>query len=334
MPDVESPTIRPLPPGDADGRCATAEALPPWKSVPGSTGEPACSTSPGRLRAGLLERLACPTCHTKLRADGDRLCCASCGQEFPAAADGAVPILFSPKSEFAACAEQYAAWRPAPASQPLRSYRGGRWLPRTSVSARLAAPWESFLRAVENKWVLNTGSGPHLVRSNLKHCVNLDICPHGNVDVIGDAHWLPFADASFDGAIYQAVFAHLRNPFQAAAEIIRVLKPGGLVWCTAPYAHPLSLAPRDYFRFSADGLRAIFDGLTVVELTACGGSFRVISRFAENTVDALLPGKVGSAARLAVAWSLQPFKYLDDWLVQRNPGCASAFFIVAQKPPV
>src|SRR5579872_4609661 len=148
MSEVDSP-IGSLPPGDADGRCATAGTLPARDRVRSSAGEQADSTSPVRLRAGLLERLACPSCRGRLGADGDRLCCASCGQEFPAGADGAVPILFSPKSEFAGSAAEFAAWRPPAASQPLRSYRGRRWLPRTSVSARLAAPWESFLRAVE-----------------------------------------------------------------------------------------------------------------------------------------------------------------------------------------
>lgn len=297
-----------------------------------SASQRTASTGTLRLRPGLLERLACPTCRGKLFVDRDRLRCPKCERTFPVAADGALPILFSPQSEFAGCAEEYGLWRHATDGQPRLSYRGRRWLPRTSVSSRLAAPWAKFLQAVGDKWVLNAGSGPHLVRSNLKNCVNLDICPHGNVDVIGDAHWLPFADASFDGAIYQAVLAHLRNPFQAAAEIIRVLKPGGLVWLTAPYAHPLSLAPRDFFRFSADGLRTIFDGLTFLELAASGGPFRVISRFAENAAEAVFPGRLGSAAHLAVAWSLQPFKFLDDWLVGRNPACASAFFMMAQKP--
>jgi SAM-dependent methyltransferase len=327
MSEVES-SGRPVSAPDAP--CAVADNPPGWDDSPGAGPVEPTGSDPA-LRPGLLERLACPVCRGRIALDREALNCSACGRSFPFAG-GRLPILFSPASEFADRQEQYKQWRQTSEDRRPRSYRGRRWLPPTSVSGRLKGPWDDFLRSVEGKWVLNAGSGPHLVRSNLKYCVNLDICPHGNVDVIGDAHRLPFADASFDGAIYQAVLAHLRNPFQAAAEIIRVLKPGGLVWCTAPYAHPLSLSPKDFFRFSADGLKAIFDGMTMLELAASGGPFRVISRFAENTAEAIFPGKFGSAAHLTIAWSLQPFKYLDDWLVKRNPACASAFFMLAKKP--
>lgn len=286
-----------------------------------------------QISPALLERLACPDCRGRLTTGGGGLSCTSCQREFPVAAEGTLPILFSPDSEFFSREHDYGAWRrPEQTPVNLKSYRSSRRLPQTSVSAITDAAWVRYLQAIAGKWVLNAGSGTHLIRSNLEHCVNLDICPHSNVEVVGDAHHLPFADESFDAAIYQAVFAHLRNPFQAASEIIRVLRPGGLVWCTVPFAHPVCRAPRDFFRFSPDGLQSIFDGLSVVELQASGGPFRVIARYAENAAEALFPGKLGSAALWLVAWSLQPFKYFDDALVKRSPECASAFYFVARKP--
>ena len=52
---------------------------------------------------------------------------------------------------------------------------------------------------------------------------------------------LPYADASFDVAYAHQVFQHLREPAAALAEMLRVVRPGGLVavrdvdWGTATY---------------------------------------------------------------------------------------------------
>lgn len=46
--------------------------------------------------------------------------------------------------------------------------------------------------------------------------------------VAGDAQKLPFADASFDAVVSTSVFEHLPDPAQAAAEVARVLRPGGV----------------------------------------------------------------------------------------------------------
>lgn len=45
--------------------------------------------------------------------------------------------------------------------------------------------------------------------------------------VDGDAYALPFDDASFDVVHCERVWQHLANPARAAAEIARVLRPGG-----------------------------------------------------------------------------------------------------------
>lgn len=58
---------------------------------------------------------------------------------------------------------------------------------------------------------------------------------HPQVEVrTGDAHALPFADASVDRARTDRVLQHLADPAQALAEIRRVLKPGGLVGLAEP----------------------------------------------------------------------------------------------------
>ncbi|SUZ31429.1 Phthiotriol/phenolphthiotriol dimycocerosates methyltransferase [Roseibaca ekhonensis] len=46
--------------------------------------------------------------------------------------------------------------------------------------------------------------------------------------VQGDAQALPFEDSSFDAVVSTSVFEHLEHPDQAAAEVARVLRPGGV----------------------------------------------------------------------------------------------------------
>jgi len=59
--------------------------------------------------------------------------------------------------------------------------------------------------------------------------VAFDLYASENVQLIADAHHMPFADASFDGVWVQAVLEHVLEPQVVVDEIGRVLRPGGLV---------------------------------------------------------------------------------------------------------
>jgi len=73
------------------------------------------------------------------------------------------------------------------------------------------------------------------------------------------------ADESFDVIYSSDVFEHIDRPWLAAEEIERILKPGGVavVWTLWSWRnHP---CPIDYWRFSAECLEFLFDGLTCLE---------------------------------------------------------------------
>jgi SAM-dependent methyltransferase len=55
-----------------------------------------------------------------------------------------------------------------------------------------------------------------------------------NAHVIQDASELPFAGSSFDVVLCLEVLEHLFQPFLAAREILRVLRPGGVLLVTVP----------------------------------------------------------------------------------------------------
>ena len=108
-----------------------------------------------------------------------------------------------------------------------------------------------------------------------KPLIGVDIHPGCNVSVVGDAHALSrfIRAGSLDGVISMSVLEHIQAPWVVAAEMNRVLKPGGLVYQQVPGAWPAHAQPNDFWRFSAEGLRVLFGaatGFEVLEARDCG----------------------------------------------------------------
>ncbi len=79
---------------------------------------------------------------------------------------------------------------------------------------------------------------------------------------VGDAYELPFPDGSVDAVYSRFVFQHLAEPGRAAAEIFRVLRPGGLC-CIVDVDDGLSVSeppPSAAFTRLAEALRAAQGG--------------------------------------------------------------------------
>jgi SAM-dependent methyltransferase len=90
--------------------------------------------------------------------------------------------------------------------------------------------------------------------------IGLDIHPGSSVDLVGDAHALSrfLREGSIGAVVSGSVLEHLEAPWLFAAEINRVLKPGGLVYHEAPGAWPAHAEPNDFWRMSAAGLAVLF----------------------------------------------------------------------------
>lgn len=96
--------------------------------------------------------------------------------------------------------------------------------------------------------------------------IALDHRPRPDIDLIGDAHRLPFGDATVDAIVCTEVLEHLLDPPAAAAEMIRVLKPGGRLVLTTRFCFPLHDRPADYWRFTSYTLARLFAPLEPVVL--------------------------------------------------------------------
>jgi len=100
--------------------------------------------------------------------------------------------------------------------------------------------------------ILNLASGIKTIR---KDVVNVDLFPYPNVQVVADIHNLPFKDNSADAVICESSLEHLKNPEKAVKEMRRVLKPGGLLYISAPFIVGFHASPDDFYRWTLPGLK-------------------------------------------------------------------------------
>jgi len=134
---------------------------------------------------------------------------------------------------------------------------------------------DAFLRAElrgVSGTILDLGAGLRPFAELLPgHTIALDHRPRPDIDLIGDAHRLPFGDATIDAIICTEVFEHLIAPPSAARELIRVLKPGGRLVLTTRFCFPLHDRPADYWRFTSYTLQRLFaplDPIVIPQHTA------------------------------------------------------------------
>lgn len=62
---------------------------------------------------------------------------------------------------------------------------------------------------------------------------------------LGDAHGLPFEDASFEAVLCYETLEHVEAPHQLLMELARVCKPGGRVFVSIPWVPRTFIHPRD-----------------------------------------------------------------------------------------
>jgi SAM-dependent methyltransferase len=172
----------------------------------------------------------------------------------------------------------------------------------------IADPAEHRIHAPLGRWNLYIGGAGSFVNGY----VNLDLFALPGVDVAASAENLPFPSALFQRVECDAVLEHVEQPERVMAEIERVLAPGGFAHIVVPFCHPFHEYPRDYRRFTPDGLKRMAGGLEVAAAGWRTGPTATLLVFLLEYLKLWLPWRpLRAAAHGAVGWLLFPLRYLD-----------------------
>ncbi|MBD3759529.1 methyltransferase domain-containing protein [Rhizorhabdus sp.] len=114
------------------------------------------------------------------------------------------------------------------------------------------------VRLNPDKLYLDVGCGRR--SRHFDNCLYLEVYPSVSADlIIEPACRYPIADASLDGIGCFAVMEHMQEPWIAAEEFLRMLKPGGLVFIDYPFLVPVHGYPSHYYNATREGLARLFD---------------------------------------------------------------------------
>ena len=161
------------------------------------------------------------------------------------------------------------------------------------------------------RWNLYIGGAGAFV----KGYVNIDLFAFPGVDVVASAEHLPFPPTLFQRVECDAVLEHVEHPEQVMREIERVLAAGGFGHLVVPFCHPFHEYPRDFRRFTLDGLKQLVGHGSSLVLMAEGwrtGPTATLLVFTVEYVKAWIPWKpLRSIAHGLLGWLLFPLRYLD-----------------------
>lgn len=173
-------------------------------------------------------------------------------------------------------------------------------------------PTEKLLPSCEGAKLFIGGAGSEVPSGFF----SVDIQSFPGVAVVGDVEALPFATGSIAAIECDAVLEHVADPNKAAAELLRVLRSGGLLHIVVPFCHPFHAFPSDYQRWTIEGVGKLFscNACEVIDIgVRTGPTATLLATLCEYAK--ILGGKTAWAA---AAWILWPLRYVDVWL-NRKP---------------
>lgn len=270
---------------------------------------------PTQIERGLL---VCPRTRQRLRIEGSRLITQDGLLSYPY--EDGVPVLVDDPVRHGgyragAGEAMYSEYRSRGSGFLRRAFRRLRESGGDHRSPAAATAFEEVVgRRRREELCVSVGGGPRRVHPNL---VNLNLDRFENVDVVGDAYALPYADASVDAVHCEAVLEHLEFPDRAVAEMYRVLRPGGEVFAATPFLQAYHAYPRHYQNFTREGHDRLFEraGFEVVSSGACVGPTFALTDltalYLRHYAPTALLGKALQAFATTIGLALRP---IDRWL--------------------
>ena len=195
--------------------------------------------------------------------------------------------------------------------------------------------YDYLVKNINSKNLLIIGGGSVgnnseiLYNSNFFKTISMDIYNNENVDVVSDAHKIPFKSNSMGAVWIQAVLEHVLNPEIVVSEIYRVLEPGGIVYAEVPFMQPVHEGAYDFKRYSRSALRYLFrnfDLITIGPMDGAGSALRWSMKYLfEGLFRSRIVGKLAYYLLFPLSWidHAIPSKYKND--------SATGYFIFCSK---
>jgi SAM-dependent methyltransferase len=96
------------------------------------------------------------------------------------------------------------------------------------------------------------------------------------IDILCDiTNMKPIPDESIGLVLNCESLEHIQNPQKAIDEIHRVLRPNGLLILTTVMHFKIHRAPKDYWRFTPDGIELLLSRFKIIDCTLEGDSKRL-----------------------------------------------------------
>jgi SAM-dependent methyltransferase len=190
--------------------------------------------------------------------------------------------------------------------------------------------------------VLDAGSGRGAWRPTILQGAagyeSIDIAARGRATPTwtGDISAMPqVPTARYDTVVCHQVLEHVRHPGRALAEFHRVLKSGGTLVVSVPHISRRHELPRDYFRFTQEGMIALLQDAGYVDVDArpFGGLFA----FLHHQISFVFPGLITGIPLLGTIAVLinAPFSWLVthmDRAIDRHALIPLGVVATARKP--
>jgi ubiquinone/menaquinone biosynthesis C-methylase UbiE len=184
----------------------------------------------------------------------------------------------------------------------------------------------------EDNMGIAIGGGPKKHHSKL---LNLNISNFKNVDVVADAHFLPYKDESVDMIYCDSVLEHLYDPNKAVLEMFRVLKNGGKIFAITPFLQPYHGYPFHYQNYTITGHKRLFEskGFSIIESGTCVGPTYALVLLNATYLNKYLPSIFKIIAYLYAFIGFGLIKYFDRWINRKENShfLASSTFVIAKK---
>lgn len=219
-----------------------------------------------------LGALACPECKKPVRVQNDGIKCPDCGETYPIEND--VP-LFTYKqigSKGTDTTEEKKTLHKIKKYTFLRKISRLTRVPSLQKITRGEDRLEYYLNKFSDNAdavIVDIGAGS----KKWDNVIPLDLYNYPGIELCAKADKLPLTDNSVDMVISLTAVEHMIGVNDVFPEMERVLKPGGIMFITAPFLYPYHPEPFDLRRWTPSGIEDSLNNCSGIETGSVRGPF-------------------------------------------------------------